>query len=165
MNTHFPDITQGGMRAIGARRPDVFMAFLKLADEVMHAPAGLSPLDRELLGAYVSKRFGCDFCHFGHLDTAAAIVGSEPPLSIDAPDNRLAVLFALADKVADNAVTNAEIDAVLGAEHSEQVVEDVIFVCALFGFANRMVTGFGLDYRAERDRAGSRALAQGYVRR
>jgi alkylhydroperoxidase family enzyme len=153
------------MRAIGARRPDIFMAFLKLADEVMHAPAGLSTLDRELLGAYVSKRFGCDFCHFGHLDTAAAIVGDGPLLSIDTPDDRLALLFALADKVADNAVTDAEIDAVLAAGHSEEVVEDVIFVCALFGFANRMVTGFGLDYRAERDRAGSRSLAHGYVRR
>ena len=42
---------------------------------------------------------------------------------------------------------------------------DVIFGFALFGFANRMVTAFGLDYRAERDRAGSRSLAQGYVRR
>jgi alkylhydroperoxidase family enzyme len=165
MNTHFPDVAQGGMRAIGARRPKVFMAFLALADEVMHAEAALSPLDRELLGAHVSRRFGCDFCHFGHLDTAAAIAGDDVGGRLDAADERLAPLFALADKIADNAATDADIEAVLAAGHSEQVVEDVILVCALFGFANRMVTGFGLDYRAERDREGSRALAQGYVRR
>jgi alkylhydroperoxidase family enzyme len=165
MNSHFPDILQGGMRAIGARRPNVFMAFLALAEEVVHAPAGLSPLDRELLGAHVSRRFGCDFCHYGHLDTAAAIVGDDVTASIDAPDAHLAPLFALADKIADSAAGDADIEAVLAAGHSEQVFEDVIFVCALFGFANRLVTGFGLDYRAERDRAGSRALAQGYLRR
>ena len=153
------------MRAIGGRRPNVFGAFLSLADAVMHTDSSLSQLDRELIGAHVSKRFGCSFCHLGHIDTAEAIGGDDVQAMFDQPDARLTTLFAFADKVVDNAVTDAEIASLAGEGISEAEIEDVIFVASLFGFANRMVTGFGLDYQAERDRAGSRALANGYARR
>ena len=74
-----------------------------------------------------------------------------------------ASLFALADQVVANAVDQSAVDAVLAAGHSEQALEDVIFVAGLFGFANRMVTGFGIEYDAARDREGSQRLAQGYL--
>lgn len=45
MKSHVPDITQGGLRANGARWPNVFMAVLQPADEVMPAAAGLRPFD------------------------------------------------------------------------------------------------------------------------
>lgn len=83
----------------------------------------------------------------------------------DQPDARMATLFALADKVADNSVTDDDLLSMADDGISETEIEDVIFAASLFGFANRMVTGFGLDYQAERDRAGSQALANGYTRR
>jgi uncharacterized peroxidase-related enzyme len=159
----FKDINEGAMRAIAGRRPNVFGAFLGLAHEIMHSDAGLSKLDRELVGAHVSKRFGCDFCHLGHLDVADEFGGTAATALVDTPTAELATLFALADKIADNAATDADVEAVLQKGFSEKAVEDVIFVTALFGFANRMVTGFGIDYVAERDRASSKALANGYL--
>jgi uncharacterized peroxidase-related enzyme len=163
MLTHFPDTTAGAMRAIATRRPNVFMAFLGLAHEVMHMDAGLSKLDRELVGAYVSQQFGCNFCHFGHLDVAEVLGGTGARAAVDAPSEKLVALFRLADKVAANTITDADIDAVIAAGFSEQAVEDVIFVTSLFGFANRMVTGFAIDYVEARDRETSQRLAKGYV--
>ena len=163
MVRQFEDTRNGAMRAIAARRPNVFGAFLGLAHEVMHSDAGLSKLDRELVGAHVSHMFGCDFCQLGHLDTAEVFGGPEVRSALEAPDARLAPLLALADRVVANTVDQSAVDAVLAAGHSEQALEDVIFVAGLFGFANRMVTGFGIEYDATRDREGSQRLAQGYL--
>jgi AhpD family alkylhydroperoxidase len=160
---YFTDIKAGAMRAIAARRPGTFMAFLALANEVMHTGSSLTQLERELVGAYVSKTFGCDFCHYGHLDTAEVLGGSEARQLVDAPTDRLAVLFAFADKVVRGEVDDAAIQQVIDNGYDEKAVEDVIFVASLFGFANRMVTGFGIGYAAERDRAGSQRLANGYL--
>ena len=161
MNRHFEDTQQGAMRAIAPRRPNVFSAFLALAHEVMHTDSSLSKLEREILGAYVSRQFGCDYCHYGHLDTAEALGGADARQVLDNPDERMALLFQLADKIIANEPTDAQIDAMLDLGFDEKAVEDVIFVTSLFGFANRMVTGFKIEYIADRDRAGSQQLANG----
>ena len=163
MVEQFQDTRDGAMRAIAKRRPNVLQAFLGLAQEVMHSDAGLSKLDRELVGAHVSRTFGCSFCECGHLDTAEVLGGAEVHDALNAPDDRLRPLFALADAVVENVVDQPVVDAVMAAGHSEEAVEDVIFVASLFGFANRMVTGFGIEYIADRDREGSQRLAKGYV--
>lgn len=154
---------RAGIFAIGKRRPGVFKAFLQLAHEVMHPASGFSPLTRELLGAYVSKKFGCSFCHLGHLETAVAIGGEEVRLLVDEPTQELTVLFELADKIVENRVTETDLQEFVAKGFTEKQYEDVVFVCALFGFANRMVTGFGIEYNAARDEASSRQLAKGYV--
>lgn len=159
----FLDTHDHAMRAIASRRPNIFSAFLALAQEVMAADAGLSKLDRELVGAHASKQFGCSFCHLGHVDVAEEFGGREARELVDAPTPALAELYALADKVVANGVTDTDVNAVLAAGYDEKAVEDVIFVASLFGFANRMVTGFGIDYVEARDRPSSKRLAQGYV--
>jgi alkylhydroperoxidase family enzyme len=140
----FPETTKYGMGTFAKRRPQVFQKFLELANEIMNVESGLSQLERELVGAHVSMKFGCDFCHLGHLDTADAIAGP-------------------ADKVVSNKVTDEEVQRVLEAGYLEKAVEDVIFAASLFGFANRMVTGFGIHYVQERDQQSSRNLAKSYL--
>jgi alkylhydroperoxidase family enzyme len=151
-----------GIFSIAKRKPLVFDAFLNLAHEVMHPESAFEPLTRELLGAYVSKQFGCSFCHLGHLETAYAIGGEAVKSLVDNPTDELRPLFALADKVVANAVTDHDILSFLALGYTEKHYEDVVFVCALFGFANRMVTGFGIEYDANRDETSSRYLAKGY---
>jgi uncharacterized peroxidase-related enzyme len=151
------------MGTFAKRRPQVFQKFLELANEIMNADSGLSQLERELVGAHVSKQFGCDFCHLGHLDTADAIAGPEVRALVDQPSAALQSLFDFADRVVNNQVTDAEVQKVLEAGYSEQAVEDVIFAASLFGFANRMVTGFGIQYVQERDQQSSRNLAKSYL--
>jgi uncharacterized peroxidase-related enzyme len=159
----FPETTKYGMGTFAKRRPQVFLKFLELANEIMNPDSGLSQLERELIGAHVSKQFGCDFCHLGHLDTADAIGGPEVRALLEQPTAELKVLFDFADVVVGNAVTDIEVQKVLDAGFSEKAVEDVIFAAALFGFANRMVTGFGIRYVQERDQQSSRNLVQSYM--
>lgn len=163
MRIHLSNIAKNAMGGIAQARLNVMMAFLNLANEVMSKDASLSKLDRELVGAHLSRRFGCDYCEIGHLDTAEALGGAEARSRIDAPDARLHSLLSLGEAVMDNTVTDAHIKAVLASGFDEHAVQDVIFVAALFGYANRMVTGFGIEYREERDRKGSMALANGYL--
>lgn len=158
----FEESKKLGIFIAGKRRPSVFDAFLNLAHEVMHPESAFSPLTRELLGAYVSKRFGCTFCHLGHLDTAMAIGGEQVKTLVDEPTAELITLFQLADKVIDNQVTEKDLKDFLEKGYTEKHYEDVVFVSALFGFANRMVTGFGVEYNQQRDEASSRYLAKGY---
>ena len=159
----FPETSKYGMGTFAKRRPQVFQKFLELANEIMNPDSGLSQLERELIGAHVSKQFGCDFCHLGHLDTADAIGGPEVCVLVDQPTAQLKTLFDFADKVVGNQVTDSEVQKVLEAGYDEKAVEDVIFAASLFGFANRMVTGFGIHYVQERDQQSSRNLAKSYL--
>ncbi|MFM2303692.1 MAG: hypothetical protein RLZZ135_1102 [Cyanobacteriota bacterium] len=159
----FPETAEFGIRSIAKRRPEIWHKFLELANEIMHVESGLSQLDRELLGAYISMKFGCDFCHLGHLDTAEELGGTEVKALLATPTVEMKSLFNLADQVANNEVTDAEVQKLQDAGYSEKAIEDVIFVAALFGFANRMVTGFGINYVQQRDRSSSKMLAKGYV--
>jgi alkylhydroperoxidase family enzyme len=158
----FQDVDNGGMRGIGQRRPNVFGVFLNLAHEVMHTESAFSPLNRELLGAYVSKKFGCSYCHLGHLETVGVLGGEASKALVDEPTEELKTVFELADKVVANSISEQDVADFLEKGFSEQHYEDIVFVSALFGFANRMVTGLGLEYVAQRDEAGSRYLARGY---
>jgi alkylhydroperoxidase family enzyme len=151
-----------GIFIAGKRKPLVFDAFLNLAHEIMHPESTFSSLTRELLGAYLSKQFGCTFCHLGHLDTAMAIGGEKVKTLVDEPTEELSILFQLADKVIANQITENDLNDFLKKGYTEKHYEDVVFVCALFGFANRMVTGFGVEYIKKRDEASSRYLAKGY---
>jgi alkylhydroperoxidase family enzyme len=158
----FQEIENSGIRGIGQRRQNVFGAFLNLVHEVMHIESAFTPLNREILGAYVSKKFGCSYCHLGHLETIFVLGGEDSKTLVDEPTEELKIMFELADKVVNNAISEQDVVDFVVKGYTEQHYEDIVFVCSLFGFANRMVTGFGLEYIASRDEAGSRYLANGY---
>jgi AhpD family alkylhydroperoxidase len=158
----FQDAEKSGMFVVGQRNQPVFAAFLSLAHEVMHPQSAFDQVTRELLGAYVSKQFGCSFCHLGHLETAAALGGETAKDQVNQPTEELQILFDLADKITSNQITEEDVAHFLAKGYSEKHYEDVVFVCALFGFANRMVTAFGIEYNDKRDAASSRYLAKGY---
>ena len=158
----FQDAKKAGMFVVGQRNKAVFNAFLNMAHEVMHPESAFSPLIRELLGAYVSKQFGCSFCHLGHLETAFALGGEEVRTLVDNPSDELKPVYAFSDKVISNTVTETDLEIFLNLDYTEKHYEDIVFVCALFGFANRMVTGFGVEYNPKRDKTSSRYLAKGY---
>lgn len=158
----FQDIDKSGMRGIGQRKQNVFGAFLNLAHEVMHTESAFTPLNRELLGAYVSKKFGCTYCHLGHLETAIVLGGEKVKSLVNEPTEDLKIIFEMADKVVENKISEQDVINFLEKGYTEEQYQDIVFVSSLFGFANRMVTGFGLEYIASRDEAGSKYLANGY---
>lgn len=154
-----------GVGAVIMSRPELWQAFLALADEVMHKERGLSNLQKELIGAYISKRSECNFCHLSHLDTAEAISGQEVRALVDHPTEELGRLFELADKIVANHAREADFERLRQAGHDDEELEDLVFVASLFGFTTRVMTGFGIEYQRERDRGFSKSLAKGYVQR
>lgn len=163
MSKRFQEISSRGLLGIGKKYPKLLYSFLTLANEIMCSPGSLSKLQREILGAYLSMRFGCDFCHFGHLDTVEALAGKEARDRVKNPNSQDRVLFEFAEKVVSNTVADSDISKLIQSGLDEEAIHQIIFVSALFGFANRMVTGFGIDYLEERDRSTSMALAHGYL--
>ncbi len=155
-----------GVGAIAVARRPVWDAFSALADAVMHQDTGgLGQLEREILGAHVARNAACTFCHSGHLDTIAELAGEDARALVDEPPARVAPLLALADAVAANRSTEADFERLRAEGYTARELEDVVLVASLFGFATRMMMGFGIEYVRERDEAGSRALAHGYVAR
>ncbi len=153
-----------GMYAIAKRNPQLWEKFSHLAHEIMHEPGALAPLHRELVGAHVSRASGCDFCHRSHRETVIALGGPEASDLLDEPSAEVQVLFETADQIMAQSLSDAQVERFLGAGFLEAALEEVIFVCALFGFANRMVSGFRISYDPKRDEASSRGLAAGYRR-
>ena len=160
----FSETEKIGIYAIAKRRPKIWRKFLELAHEIMYVESQLPQLQKELIGAYVSKEFRCDFCHLGHLDVVEALGGPEAKALVSEPSADIKPLFDLADKVAENALADIHVQKFLDVGHSDKAVEDVILVTALFGLANRMVTGFGIEYNQQRDQESSKQLAKGYVK-
>ncbi len=155
-----------GVGAIAVARRPVWEAFSALADAVMHQDSGgLAQLEREILGAHFSRKARCTFCHQGHLDTIAELGGEDARALVEDPPARVAPLLPLAEAVAAHASTEADFERLRAAGYTPRELEDVVLVASLFGFANRMMMGFGIEYVRERDEAGSRALAYGYLPR
>jgi AhpD family alkylhydroperoxidase len=75
------------MNASGQGIPEILHLFrfkkrgtdhlVRFTEEVMRGPSPLSPGLRELIGAFVSSRNQCHFCHCAHAPVAAKLLGQE----------------------------------------------------------------------------------------
>src|SRR6476661_8268009 len=66
-----------GIRALLAFRPETAKPLGELADALLHAPGTLSPGEREMIAAYVSRLNDCTFCHNSHAAIAACHLENE----------------------------------------------------------------------------------------
>src|SRR5687768_3501664 len=95
-----------GIRGLLAFRPETAKPLSDLSDVLLHAPSTLSPGDREIVAAYVSRLNDCTYCHASHAAIAAchlqdeALVGSALKTPESAPiSEKLKTLLALAGRV------------------------------------------------------------------
>lgn len=133
--------------------PSRYLPIIQFIQTVMRGESSLSPGERELIAAYVSGLNACDYCYGAHqaiaVDLNVDLKLLEAILTdlAQAPiEERLRPVFALVRKLTLNPskITKVDIDAVLETGWDEQAIEDVISVCALFNFLNRLVDGYGL---------------------
>jgi len=61
-----------GIRGLLRYRPETAKPLGDLAEVLLRGPHPLSPGERELIAAYVSRRNGCEFCCSSHSAFAAA---------------------------------------------------------------------------------------------
>jgi uncharacterized peroxidase-related enzyme len=153
--------------------PRVARPLLALHEEVMRSESALTPGERELIAAYVSALNDCGYCHGVHAATAAQF-GIDPELLSalvtdpgSAPVSaRIRAIIGYVRKLTlePARVTEADASAVFASGWDDQALHDVIMVCALFNYMNRVVDGLGIQTSPEYlQMSGRRLHDRGYA--
>lgn len=154
---------------------DWIKPLMVLTDHVMRGPSPLTPGQRELIAAYVSKLNGCEFCFGGHV-AAAEKLGIERAVveslvddvdSMAVEENLKPILrFVRILTLAPTRLSQADADAVFDAGWDERALNHAIQVAGLFAYFNRIVEGHGIegDPATYQERAEAMA-SKGYAKR
>jgi uncharacterized peroxidase-related enzyme len=119
----------------------------------------LSPGEKEMIAAYVSRLNDSDYCYSGHSRVAVNLgidEGVFDPLienlaSAPVRDQMKPLLgFIRTLTLTPARVTKEDVDAVFAAGWDEQSVHEAICVCARFSMMNRLTLGHGLVVDEER---------------
>lgn len=163
---NFPGIDpHNGFMALTKAKPGVYRNFFAMAQEIMRAEGTLSSAERELVGSFVSKISNCTYCYGSHVAVAEALGIADAADQIDTPSEKLRALFTLAEKLVkhERPISRADIDDVIYAGWPEAAAEEVIEVAAFFGFANRIVTGYGFVGTEQGFAMAGKFLAKSYT--
>lgn len=155
-----------GIRALLAFRPETAKPLSDLADALLHAPGTLSPGERELIAAYVSRLNDCTFCHNSHAAIAACHLDDEQLVEVvmDNPEgapisDKMKALLAVAAKVQQGGrlVHPEDIERARRAGATDVEIHDVVLIAAAFCMFNRYVDGLATWAPADRDGYRQRA--------
>jgi uncharacterized peroxidase-related enzyme len=163
--THLADI----FKLMPARSKLLF----ELHENVMRGPSPLSPAQRELIFAFGSGLNGCNYCHNSHKYAAAELgvdLGVFEKLidDIDAAPvkGQMKPILRFVRKLTrtPSQVAQSDADAIFAAGWDEQAFLDVVTICALHNFMNRLVDGTGVDVGEDMWReAGKRLTTISYA--
>jgi len=159
-----------GVVDVFLRDPGRYLPFTQLMAGIMNGESELSKPQREMIALHVSKLNDCHYCVGSHRAVLAGLDVDEATIAAAEAgamaDVRMAPVLTFAAKLTrtPGAVAQADVDALRDAGWSDQTVEDVINVVALFGFLNRLVDGFGIAGSAEGfAQAGGMISQHGYA--
>lgn len=154
---------------------DWIKPLMVVTENVMRGPSPLTPGQRELIAAYVSKLNGCEFCFGGHVATAeklgidkaviASLVGDVDAIAVE--DSFKPILrYVRTLTLTPTRLSQADADAVFKAGWDERALSHAIHVAGLFAYFNRIVEGHGVEGDPAKYRERAEAMAtQGYVKR
>ena len=141
------------IRAILAHDPTRYGCIPELRKNIMRGPSPLSPAERELIAAFVSRLNECQVCSVGHTALAAKLgvdtaVLEELVADVDGAmiSSRLRPIFHFVKKLTERPaqIVQSDAEAVFAAGWTERALEDAIAVCAFFSMINRIADGYGL---------------------
>lgn len=164
-----------GLTALMRYRPDTGGLIGALAELLLHGPSTLTRGERELIGAYVSRLNGCDFCADAHTAIATAELAGDGAAArqvcdlgpaADVPP-RFAALLAIARAVTASgaAVTADLVAAAREAGADDRAIHDTVLVASLFCMVNRYVDGLATnlpDDPADYAEMAAAIVAHGY---
>lgn len=142
------------------RFPKIIEPLMALNTAVLRGDGALSVKERELIAAYVSGLNACSFCYGSHKIYAVAFGVDEGVLDALVADldtapveARLRPLLAYAQKLntLPSRLTDRDAQAVLEAGWSEQALVELVQVCAMFNFMNRLIEGTGVNFDYAQD--------------
>jgi uncharacterized peroxidase-related enzyme len=132
-------------------RPETGRPLSALAETLLRSPNTLTPGERELIAAYVSRLNDCAFCSGSHSAFAAAQLPEGMALvnavcaDLDQAEvaPKMRALLHIAGKVQQSgrAVTAADVDAARAAGASDTEIHDTVLIAAAFCMYNRYVDG------------------------
>ena len=167
-----------GIVAPMMRFPETAGPLNALADALLRGPSSLTPAERELVAAYVSRRNECVFCSNAHAAVARHHFGAERALVdqvlVDvesAPVSpKLRALLRIAAKVQKDGrlVEQADVEAARVEGADDKAIHDTILIAAAFCMFNRYVDGLASWAPADPaayDEMGRRMAEQGYTSR
>ena len=139
-------------------RPERLRNFIRLYDELMLAPLGLTKLEREMIAVAVSSWNRCYYCLVAH-GAAVRKLSGDPQLGemmafnyrvADLPPRQRAMLdFALQLTAAPHTVTEADREALRGHGFADADIFDIAEVAAFFNYTNRVAHAVDMMPNAE----------------
>jgi len=165
-----------GIRSLVLFRPETGAPLYDLAQALLRGPSSLSPAERELIAAAVSKENECRFCCSSHAAAARVLFGDESAVvdevlekkSAAATGEKIGRLLEIARKTAHSGlqVSAKDIELAREAGADDTAIHDTVLIAATFSLFNRYVDG--LDSLTPKDEAeyapmGVRLAGHGYA--
>lgn len=166
--------TDAGPPAIYALYPDIYGPWATMSQALMNGPSPIGAGERELILAYAAAVGGCEFVAVAHAEVAYA--WGLPRGLVDAlcndfdqapaePHLKALLTFVRKLAVTPSAITQTDVDTVIGAGWDEHALHDAIAITARAAFMQRLVQGFGFTppSRELAGRHASKRIERGYV--
>jgi len=125
----------------------------RFSSHLLRGESQLSISERELIAAYVSGLNGCKYCHGTHTAVAKNFGISESLIQdllndIDSYElsTKMKPVISFVKKLTlhPSKVIQKDAQAVFDAGWNEKALQDVICICSLFNFYNRLLDGHGV---------------------
>lgn len=140
-----------GIRSAMAFRPETAAPLSELAEVLLRDTNGLTRVERELIGTYVSYLNDCFYCHHSHGEIACIYLNGDRNLveqvrkdyTKAAISDKLKSLLAVAAKVQQGgkAVTAEDIENAKQQGATDRDIHDTVLIAAAFCMFNRYVDG------------------------
>jgi uncharacterized peroxidase-related enzyme len=139
-----------GILGLLAFKPETAATVSAFTQQLLRGPSSLTPGEREIIAAVVSRRNGCRFCAMAHTAAAEQVTGDRDLVDAVIRDpasapvsEKMRALLLVAAKVQGSGldVTADDIAAVRAAGASDEDLHDAVLVAAAFCMFNRYVDG------------------------
>jgi uncharacterized peroxidase-related enzyme len=146
-----------------ALRPEHMLRWRKYMDELLKGDSGLTEAEREMIGTVVSATNRCHYCITAHSAQVRLLTGD--PILADqlvsnyrhadlSPRQRAMLDYAVKVTEASHTCSEADIEALRSAGFSDEDVQDITEVAAVFNLTNRMASALGWSPNPEYHAAG-----------
>jgi uncharacterized peroxidase-related enzyme len=143
-----------GIVGLFAFKPETAATIRAFTQQLLRGPSSLTPGEREIIAAVVSRRNECRFCAMSHTAAAAHVTGDSELVEAVIRDpasapvsERMRTLVGVASKVQSSGldVTADDIAAARAAGASDEDLHDTVLVAAAFCMFNRYVDGLAAN--------------------
>ena len=156
--------------------PETAVHLNGLAEALLRGPSSLTPAERELIAAFVSRRNDCVFCSRSHAAVSRYHFGDDRDV-VDrvledvetAPiTEKMRALLRIAAKVRGDAreVQPSDVEAARAEGADDRAIHDTVLIAAAFCMFNRYVDGLATwapDDQSVYDGIGEQLATRGYV--